>query len=110
MFAPFSPQQQQQLEFGNIDYRNAKYQGYFQLNSQQREGVGMVLDRNYLLALAHWRGNQVQGSVFVLFPNGSLFYGQLSDGLPRGLCTFRSASGSYIHCHIEGRKKEGGGE
>jgi hypothetical protein len=86
---------------GSRDYRNGKYQGGFSSGSGLREGIGLLLDHNYLLALARWRCSQVEGPLFLLFPDRSLFTGDLSESLPKGLCTFRTSSGSHIYCRFE---------
>jgi hypothetical protein len=44
-----------------IDYRNAKYQGIVNSNNINRDGVGLMLDHNYMLALATWRNGKIHG-------------------------------------------------
>ena len=39
--------------FGCMDFRNAKYQGLIRDNSL--DGIGIVLDNEFLLSLSSWR-------------------------------------------------------
>jgi hypothetical protein len=62
------------------DYRNGKFQ--LQPSTEGTETVGLLLDHNYLVALARWKGTTIQGPAFILFPDDSYFQGTLSQGLP----------------------------
>lgn len=38
-----------------LDYRNGKYQGQVQTGRLVREGMGILLDHNYLCAIGMWK-------------------------------------------------------
>lgn len=42
-----------------LDYRNGKYQGTTSGDQMTREGIGMVLDHNYLFSISSWKGGNV---------------------------------------------------
>ena len=57
----------------------------------------MILDHHYLLTLASWKQNQVEGPVFLVFPDSSLFWGEVIGGLPWGIGTFQTSAGHRIY-------------
>jgi len=68
-----------------IDYRNAKYQGMADGISINRNGVGVVLDHNYMLALAIWKSGKINGESLIIYPDSSLFYGEIKNKYPIGI-------------------------
>lgn len=42
-----------------LDYRNGKYQGTTLGLNMTRDGIGMIMDHNYLLTIASWRAGLV---------------------------------------------------
>jgi hypothetical protein len=65
-----------------------------------REGVGMLLDHNYLFAIANWRQGSVEGEVIVVFPDCSLFYGFLKNRLPVGIGCYQVTGKQQIYSFI----------
>lgn len=83
-----------------IDYRNGKYQGTTVGPQMTREGVGMILDHNYLLAIAAWRTGAADGPVLAVFPDCTLFYGFLKATLPVGIGCYQVAGKLQIYSSI----------
>jgi hypothetical protein len=52
-----------------IDYHNAKYQGMADSIPINRNGTGIVLDHNYMLALALWKNGKVDGESLIIYPD-----------------------------------------
>ena len=79
-----------------LDYRNAKYQG--RTNEQQLpEGLGLLLDHNYLLSMSQWRQGKAEGPTLLVFPDSTLFQGTIRDAFPSDFCTYHSRSSIIIH-------------
>ena len=85
-----------------LDFRNSRYQGEMD-SSGQPHGVGLLLEQSYLLALGKWKERQATESVFLLFPDSSIFYGQLRKGVPDGICTFQTRQSLKIHIMFDQR-------
>lgn len=83
-----------------LDYRNGKYQGTTVGSQMTRDGVGMVLDHNYLLAIAAWKEGYVDGEVIIIFPDCTIFYGFLKNKLPVGIGSYQVSGKLQIYSHI----------
>jgi hypothetical protein len=83
-----------------IDYRNGKYQGTTTGPQMTRQGVGMVLDHNYLLAIAAWKEGCADGPVITVFPDCTIFYGFLKGKLPVGIGCYQVGGKLQIYSLI----------
>jgi hypothetical protein len=52
-----------------LDYRNAKYQGIVTGVNLTRNGHALVLDQNYLFAIANWHNAKIEGHSFIVYPD-----------------------------------------
>lgn len=83
-----------------IDYRNGKYQGTTVGVQMTREGVGMILDHNYLFAIATWKQGFVDGPAIIVFPDCTMFYGFLKNRLPVGIGCYQVSAKLQIYSLI----------
>lgn len=83
-----------------LDYRNGKYQGTTVGQQITRQGIGMVLDHNYLLTIAAWRQGYVEGQVLIIFPDCTMFYGFLKNRLPFGIGCYQVTGKLQIYSLI----------
>jgi hypothetical protein len=65
-----------------------------------REGVGMVLDHNYLFAIAAWKQGTADGPAFIVFPDCTLFFGFLKGKLPVGIGCYQVSGKTQIYSLI----------
>lgn len=61
MFKYKSQHQKSNNELRILDYRNGKYQGTTKGLQMVRDGLGMILDHNYLFAIAAWKEGIADG-------------------------------------------------
>lgn len=59
------------------DFRNARYQG--EMQNGQPNGIGIVIDYNYLFCLAEWKDGLIDGPTFIVFPDSRIFCGRIYD-------------------------------
>ncbi len=83
-----------------IDYRNGKYQGTTIAPNMVREGVGMILDHNYLFAIAAWKQGFADGPAFIAFPDCSIYFGFLKSKLPVGIGCYQVSGKAHIYSLI----------
>lgn len=83
-----------------LDYRNGKYQGTTTAPLMTREGVGMVLDHNYLFAIAAWKQGVADGPALIVFPDCTLFFGFLKGKLPVGIGCYQVSGMAQIYSLI----------
>lgn len=72
--------------FPIIDFRNGRYQG--QTKNKLPDGVGILLDKNFMFLLAEWVAGEVKGPAVIVFPSGRTFCGHLDLRKPQQLCTY----------------------
>lgn len=60
-----------------VDYRNAKYQGEVSDYLKLPNGTGMLVNIDYQLVISHWQEGIIEGPVFTLSPEGTIYYGNL---------------------------------
>lgn len=58
-----------------IDYRNLRYQG--ETKDDKPHGVGMIIDYRWIFCLCLWNDGNIQGPVFIVFPNNKIFCGRI---------------------------------
>lgn len=85
-----------ELDFKTLDFRNGVYQGEVHSRPLTREGFGIALDHNFLLALGNWRKNLLNGESFIIFPDQSQFYGNIMNSLPSQFCCYHTISNFYV--------------
>jgi hypothetical protein len=95
MFDPFGNRLHRPLKRASLDYHNAKYHG--NVEQQEPRGLGLLLDHHYMLAISRWEYTKARGATTVLYPDGTLFQGQLQDSLPEELCTYFTKTGLVIY-------------
>ena len=100
MFDYLTPNSPSKHDISIVDYRNSKYQGELNPETLQREGVGMCLDHNYLLALGKWKRNVLEGDCFIVYPDRTVFIGRMRQQFPEGLCVFMMENGQKIYCNF----------
>ncbi len=66
-----------QSYFSYLDYRNAKFQGH--LTNGQPDGVGIVIDDEFNMALTSWKGNIPTGPTLIVFPNRNYLFGKFRN-------------------------------
>ena len=69
-----------------IDFRNGRYQG--QTKNQLPDGVGILVDKNFMFCVGEWVAGQIKGPALIFFPNGLVFSGQIAFKQPEQLCTY----------------------
>ncbi len=69
-----------------LDYRNARYQG--EVKNEQPNGLGIIIDYNYLFCLAEWQDGRINGPTFIVFPDSRIFCGRIYNNQLSGLCSF----------------------
>lgn len=63
-------------------YETAHFLGYF--NGEQREGLGVVINKEGRLVVGEWRNDVYNGSAITLHHNGGYFEGECIDGKANG--------------------------
>lgn len=85
----------------SIAYRNAKYQG-FSYNSQ-KDGLGIILDVDFLFCLSNWKQDIAYGPCLIIFPNRDYLLGRIRDKKLQDICTYVTTSGdTYFFNFING--------
>lgn len=88
-----------------LDYRNGKYQGITRGAEMVRDGIGIVLDHNYLLSIASWKRDTVEGETFIIFPDNTIFYGFIKNKFPIAFGCYQVSAKLQIYSSI-GEGKE----
>lgn len=60
------------------------------------DGIGLVLDHEYLLALTNWKNDNPYGPSLVIYPSRDYFYGKIKNKKPHEVCCFSKASGESL--------------
>lgn len=71
-----------------MDYRNARYQGYF--SADKKYGFGIVVDDDMNFYCSEWDKGQMNGMTFILRNDGRYLYGIWKAGQPYGLNVFKN--------------------
>ena len=100
MFDPFNIQPSSE---NTTDYLNCKLQTLRGPSQSSNETV-LLLDHNYLLALAAYQSDQISGPSFLVFPDCSFFWGSVNQGVATGICTFYNPRGHLIFCKLSAGK------
>ena len=72
-----------------IDYRNARYQGHTNKESQ-KEFSGILIDDDLSFYASHWKNDMLNGATIVYISHGKYIYGQWMNNEPHGLNVFRT--------------------
>ena len=57
------------------------------------EGLGIMIDSEYLWAISEWRNEQPEGPSLVVFPNREYYWGKMVQGQPQGVGLYRLKNG-----------------
>ena len=69
-----------------IQYRNAVYQGH--TNLTRPHGLGIFIDNQLTFLLAEFKDGEIDGPVFVVYPDCKIFCGRIKGKQLSGLCCF----------------------
>lgn len=58
-----------------IDYRNARYQGHIDSQSN-RQSLGILIDDDLSFYVSHWKNNLLDGETLVYIAHGKYIYGK----------------------------------
>ena len=81
----------EKISFGCLDFRNAKYQGF--TKGKDIDGLGIVLDIDYMFSLSHWKKDVPNGSTLIVFQNRDYLYGTIINKKLSDLCVYVLSSG-----------------
>jgi hypothetical protein len=60
-----------------MDFRNAKFQG--SIRDNMMDGIGIILDNEYLISLTNWKNEMPYGPSLIIFPNRDYLFGKLKN-------------------------------
>lgn len=69
-----------------IDFRNGRYQG--EVRNKKPHGLGAFFAADLTLTFAHWAEGKIEGKAIVLYYDGTVFCGTISNGLPISTCYY----------------------
>lgn len=73
-----------------IDYRNGRYQGYFNSQTEKRHGMGILVDDDMNVYCSEWEDGKMSGLTFIYMSNGSYIYGLWRNNEPHGINLYRN--------------------
>lgn len=86
-----------------IDFRNGRYQG--EVRNKRPHGVGAFFAADLTLTFAQWTDGRIEGKAIVLYSDGTVFCGTISNGLPASTCYYELQK-EKIKVFFEGEAKE----
>jgi hypothetical protein len=85
-----------------IDFRNGRYQG--QTRNQLPHGVGLFIDKSFLLCLGEWLAGELQGNAIIIFPSGRVFAGGIAYRQQQGTCLYELPE-DHVQLLVAARQK-----
>lgn len=71
-----------------IDYRNARFQGFTNVQST-RDGFGILVDDDLSFYATTWKDGKINDDTVIYISHGKYIYGQWQENEPHGLNVFR---------------------
>jgi hypothetical protein len=50
--------------------------------------MGLAINEDFLLAIGVWKKSRMEGEVFIIYPDETIFYGFLKGDFPNGICCY----------------------
>jgi len=60
-----------------------------------------MIDFKNLFCLAEWNNGKIEGKALVVFGDSKIFYGQIQERKPIGICTYHLKDKCQVFCNFE---------